>query len=196
MSILLNRVVEELSKLTSIGERSALRLAMHLLKQPVASVDALTNSISNFRKNICYCTKCNNLSDEKLCPICQDSTRDKTLICVVENVKDVLTIESTGMYKGVYHVLGGVISPMLGVSPSNLKIDTLVGNIQQDGVSEVILALNTTIEAETTMFYITRRLKGLDVKVSNIARGIGFGDELDYADEMTLIHAINNRVLL
>lgn len=196
MSLLLNRVVEELSKLTSIGERSAMRLAMHLLKQPVASVDALTLSINDFRKNICYCTKCNNLSDDKLCPICQDNNRDKKLICVVEGVKDVLTIESTRMYNGVYHVLGGVISPMLGISPSNLKIDTLIENIEKDDVEEVILALNTTIEAETTMFYITRRLSDLDVKVSNIARGIGFGDELDYADEMTLIHAINNRVLL
>ena len=194
MSRLLERVVSELSKLPSVGERSALRLSLHLLKQQEHSVTALTTAINDFRTKICYCSQCNNLSDDQICPICMDHRRDRTTICVVENVKDVISIESTGIYNGLYHVLGGVISPMHGVSPSDLKIDTLIENIQRHGVKEVILALNTTIEAETTMFYISRKLREHNVKISNIARGIGFGDELDYTDEITLVHSINNRI--
>lgn len=194
MSLLLDRVVEELSKLPSVGERSALRLALHILKQPKDRIETLVCAIDDFRVNIRYCSCCNNLSDSDLCPICLDIGRDRTTVCVVENIKDVMSIEATQMYNGLYHVLGGVISPMSGVSPSQLKIDLLIENIQNNFVKEVILALNTSIEAETTMFYIMRRLGSIDVKISNISRGIGFGDELDYADEMTIVHAIKNRI--
>lgn len=196
MSILLDRVVDELSKLPAVGQRTALRLALHILKQPAQNISNLTVSIDNFRNNIKYCKRCNNLSDDLICPICSDSRRDKSVVCVVEQVKDVLSIEATGMYNGIYHVLGGVISPMQGISPSDLKIDLLEDNIKNNSVREVILALNTSIEGETTLFYISRRLKDYNVKISNIARGIGFGDELDYADEITLVHAINNRTEL
>ena len=194
MSKLLDRAVEELAKLPGIGERTALRLALHLLRQPAEQVSALSESIDRFRREVKYCKKCNNLSDTDICPICADSSRDKSIICAVEQVKDVLSIEHTGQYKGVYHVLGGVISPMQGIAPSDLKIDLLLENISQGGVQEVILALNTSIEGETTSYYLARKLKDLNVKVSTIARGIGFGDELDYADEITLVHAIHNRL--
>lgn len=194
MSKLLDRAVEELAKLPGIGERTALRLALHLLRQPAEQVSALSESIDRFRREVKYCKKCNNLSDTDICPICADSSRDKSIICVVEQVKDVLSIEHTGQYKGVYHVLGGVISPMQGIAPSDLKIDLLLENISQGGVQEVILALNTSIEGETTSYYLARKLKDLNVRVSTIARGIGFGDELDYADEITLVHAIHNRL--
>ncbi len=196
MSQLLDRVVEELAKLPGVGHRTAMRYALHLLKQPEQGVISLSESISNFRTNIKRCSRCNNLSDTDLCPICQDMSRDSSTICVVENVRDLISIEHTGTYRGRYHILGGVISPMQGVSPSQLKIDLLVENVQRDSVKEVIMALSTTIEAETTMFYITRRLKECDVRVSNIARGIGFGDQLDYADEITLVHALNNRITM
>ena len=194
MSKLLDRAVEELAKLPGIGERTALRLALHLLRQPAEQVSALSESIDRFRREVKYCKKCNNLSDTDICPICADSSRDKSIICVVEQVKDVLSIEHTGQYKGVYHVLGGVISPMQGIAPSDLKIDLLLENISQGGVQEVILALNTSIEGETTSYYLARKLKDLNVRVSTIARGIGFGDELDYADEITLVHAIHTRL--
>ena len=194
MSKLLDRAVEELAKLPGIGERTALRLALHLLRQPAEQVSALSESIDRFRREVKYCKKCNNLSDTDICPICADSSRDKSIICVVEQVKDVLSIEHTGQYKGVYHVLGGVISPMQGIVPSDLKIDLLLENISQGGVQEVILALNTSIEGETTSYYLARKLKDLNVRVSTIARGIGFGDELDHADEITLVHAIHNRL--
>ena len=194
MSKLLDRAVEELAKLPGIGERTALRLALHLLRQPAEQVSALSESIDRFRREVKYCKKCNNLSDTDICPICADSSRDKSIICVVEQVKDVLSIEHTGQYKGVYHVLGGVISPMQGIAPSDPKIDLLLENISQGGVQEVILALNTSIEGETTSYYLARKLKDLNVRVSTIARGIGFGDELDYADEITLVHAIHNRL--
>lgn len=193
MSKLLNRVVEELAKLPSIGDRSALRLALHILSQQPSDVERLTDAISNFRKEVKYCKYCNNLSDTEVCPICSDMTRDRELICVVENVKDVLSIESTGQYKGQYFVLGGVISPMRGVSPSSLKVDVLVENIKRNATKEVILALNTSMEGETTIFYITRKLSPLGVRVSNLARGIGFEDNLEQADELTLMHAINFR---
>lgn len=193
MSKLLNRVVEELAKLPSIGDRSALRLALHILSQQPSDVERLTDAISNFRKDVKYCKYCNNLSDTDICPICGDMSRDRELICVVENVKDVLSIESTGQYKGLYFVLGGVISPMRGISPSSLKVEVLVENIKRNDTKEVILALNTSMEGETTIFYISRKLLPLGIKVSNLARGIGFEDNLEQADELTLMHAINFR---
>lgn len=195
MSKLLEKAVGEFAKLPGIGERTAMRLALHILNQPEMNVDMFASAISGFRKNIKHCSICNNLSDTDICPICSDVTRDRSTICVVEQVKDVISIENTGQYKGVYHVLGGVISPMNGVGPSDLKIDLLSENIARGEIKEVILALNTSIEGETTSFFISRRLEKTGVKISTIARGVGFGDELEYADEITLAHALTNRLL-
>ncbi len=194
MSKLLQDVVGELTKLPGIGKRTALRLSLHILKMESDSVGDMTRSISDFRNKINYCGECNNLSDDPICPICQDSRRDRSTICVVEQVADLLSVENTRQYRGLYHVLGGVISPMQGVGPSDLKIDLLVERVKKEEVKEVILAISTSIEGETTLFYIMNRLKGCEnVKISTIARGIGFGDELEYVDEMTITHALINR---
>lgn len=184
----------ELSKLPGIGRRTSMRLALHLLRLDPYSVEEMTQSISNFRRNIKYCQRCNNLSDDVICPICGDEERDGSTICVVEQVGDLLSIESTRQYKGHYHVLGGVISPMRGVAPSDLKIDLLVDRVARGDVKEVILAISTSVEGETTLFYIMNRLRSFaDLRVTNIARGIGFGDELEYVDELTITHALLNR---
>ena len=196
MSRLLDRAVDELAKLPGVGDRTALRLALHLLRQPADGVDALAAALVDFRRNIKFCRRCNNLSDDELCPICSDVTRDRTTVCVVEQVKDVLSIEHTRSYRGLYHVLGGVISPIQGIGPSDLKINMLVDNVRRGDVKEVILALSTSIEGETTGYYISRQLADTGVKISTIARGIGFGDEIDYADDLTLVHAISNRTVL
>ena len=196
MSKLLNRVVDELGKLPSIGDRSALRLALHILSQQPSDVERLTEAISSFRRDVRYCKYCNNISDSDICPICTDNSRDREIICVVENIKDVISIESTGQYRGLYHVLGGVISPLRGISPSSLKIDLLQENIIRNSTKEVILALNTSVEGETTIFFINRKLTHLNIKVSNLARGIGFEDNLEQADELTLSHAINFRTII
>lgn len=195
MSKLLDDVVGELSRLPGIGRRTALRLSMHMLRMDSGDVARMTHAIDSFRNGIRYCARCNNLSDDDICEICADPTRDRSVICVVEHVGDVLSIENTRQYNGLYHVLGGVISPMQGIAPSDLKIDLLLDNIAAGGVKEVILAISTTVEGETTLFYITRRLERFpDVKVTAIARGIGFGDEIEYADELTIAHAIHNRM--
>ncbi len=197
MSRLLQDVVNELTKLPGIGRRTSMRLALHILKMESFSVAEMTSSISNFRDNIKYCERCNNLSDEAICPICGDAERDSSTICVVEQVGDLLSIEATRQYQGHYHVLGGVISPMRGVAPSDLKIDLLIERIAKGGVKEVILAISTSVEGETTLFYIMNRLRDYPaIRVTNIARGIGFGDELEYVDEMTITHALNNRTSL
>ena len=197
MSRLLDNVCSELQRLPGIGRRTAMRLAMHILKMDTEVVDSMADSIVRFRHDIRHCVSCNNLSDDALCPICSDTRRDRSTICVVEQVGDLLSIENTGQYHGQYHVLGGVISPMQGISPSDLKIDLLLENIQRQGIKEVILAIGTTVEGETTLFYISRRLEQFpDVKVTTIARGIGFGDEIEYADELTIAHAISNRTLI
>ena len=194
MSRLLQDVVGELSKLPGIGRRTALRLAIHILRMERESVAEMTESIDRFRNEVKYCTQCNNLSDEDVCPICADDERDHTTICVVEQVADVLSVENTRQYKGLYHVLGGVISPMQGISPSDLKIDLLTERIARGGVKEVILAISTSVEGETTLFYLMNRLRQLpELKVTSIARGIGFGDELEYVDELTITHALLNR---
>ena len=194
MSKLLQDVVGELSKLPGVGRRTALRLAIHILRMERESVAEKTESIDTFRKDVKYCSECNNLSDEEVCPICLDDERDRTTICVVEQVADVLSIENTHQYKGLYHVLGGVISPMQGISPSDLKIDLLTERIARGGVKEVILAISTSVEGETTLFYLMNRLRQFPgVKVTSIARGIGFGDELEYVDELTITHALRNR---
>ena len=194
MSKLLQDAVAEFSKLPGIGRRTALRLAMHLLKMDVAAVEQMTGSIARFRRDIRHCEVCNNLSDEARCPICQNPERDRSTICVVEQVGDLMSIENTRQYKGLYHVLGGVISPLQGVGPSDLKIDMLIDKVASGTVREVILAISTSVEGETTLFYIMNRLKSFpSVKVSTIARGIGFGDELEYVDELTITHALLNR---
>ena len=194
MSRLLQDVVGELSKLPGIGRRTALRLAIHILRMERESVAEMTESIDRFRNEVKYCTQCNNLSDEDVCPICDDDERDHTTICVVEQVADVLSVENTRQYKGLYHVLGGVISPMQGISPSDLKIDLLTERIARGGVKEVILAISTSVEGETTLFYLMNRLRQFpELKVTSIARGIGFGDDLEYVDELTITHALLNR---
>ncbi len=194
MSKLLHDVVGELSKLPGVGRRTALRLAIHILRMEPESVGEMTRSIDRFRSEVKYCSRCNNLSDEEVCPVCADRERDRSTICVVEQVADVLSIENTHQYKGLYHVLGGVISPMQGIAPSDLKIDLLCDRIAEGGVKEVILAISTSVEGETTLFYLMSRLRRYpDVKVTSIARGIGFGDELEYVDELTITHALMNR---
>ncbi len=213
MSRLLDDVVRELSRLPGIGRRTALRLAMHILRSREDDVAQMIRAVGDFRTGIRYCARCNNLSDNEFCEICSDPTRDRTTICVVEQVGDVLSIEKTGQFRGLYHVLGGVISPMAGIAPSDLKIDLLLDNISgtigrnnsvNDSVSgtndvdikvrEVILAISTTVEGETTLFYILNRLRAYkNLKITTIARGIGFGDEIEYADELTISHAIANR---
>ncbi|MEG0789082.1 MAG: recombination mediator RecR [Alistipes sp.] len=194
MSKLLQDVVSELSKLPGVGRRTALRLAIHLLRMEHSSVAEMTHSMDRFRNDIKYCRYCNNLSDEDICPICANTERDHTTICVVEQVADVLSVENTRQYKGLYHVLGGVISPMQGIAPSDLKIDLLLERIAQGGVQEVILAISTSVEGETTLFYLMSRLRQFPLlKVTSIARGIGFGDELEYVDELTITHALLNR---
>ena len=194
MSKLLDNVCSELQRLPGIGRRTALRLAMHILRMDTESVDSLSEGIARFRHDIRYCVSCNNLSDDALCPICSDTRRDRSTICVVEQVGDLLSIENTGQYHGQYHVLGGVISPMQGIGPSDLKIDLLCDKLLTGEVREVIIAISTSVEGETTLFYLLNRLKAFpDVKVTTIARGIGFGDELEYVDELTITHALLNR---
>lgn len=194
MSKLLDDIVAELSRLPGIGRRTALRLSMHMLRMDGSDVSRMTQAIDRFRTDIKYCSRCNNLSDTDICEICADPSRDRSVVCVVEHVGDVLSIENTRQYNGLYHVLGGVISPMQGIAPSDLRIDLLLDNVAKGEIKEVILALSTTVEGETTLFYITRRLEQFpDIKVSSIARGIGFGDEIEYADELTIAHAIHNR---
>lgn len=194
MSHLLDNVCSELQRLPGIGRRTAMRLAMHILKMDAEVVDSMADSIVRFRHDIRHCVSCNNLSDDALCPICSDTRRDRSTICVVEQVGDLLSIENTGQYHGQYHVLGGVISPMQGIGPSDLKIDLLCDKLLTGEVKEVIIAISTSVEGETTLFYLLNRLKAFpDVKVTTIARGIGFGDELEYVDELTITHALLNR---
>lgn len=194
MSQLLDTLCSELQRLPGIGRRTALRLAMHILKMDVENADSLASSIARFRHDIRYCHSCNNLSDSDLCPICLDMRRDRSTICVVEQVQDLMSIENTGQYRGLYHVLGGVISPMQGIGPSDLKIDLLSDKLLSGEVREVIIAISTSVEGETTLFYLLNRLKAFpDIKVTTIARGIGFGDELEYVDELTITHALKNR---
>ena len=194
MSKLLDNVCSELQRLPGIGRRTALRLAMHILKLEPDVVDSLADSIARFRHDVRYCTSCNNLSDSDICPICADPRRDHSTICVVEQVQDLISIENTGQYQGIYHILGGVISPMQGIGPSDLKIDLLADKLLSGTVREVIIAISTSVEGETTLFYLLNRLKAFpDVRVTTIARGIGFGDELEYVDELTITHALKNR---
>ena len=192
-SVLLERAVGEFSKLPGIGRKTALRLVLHLLKQSESSVDGFADAVSHVRKDIKYCRVCHNISDTEVCPICSDTRRDTTTVCVVENVQDVMAVENTQTYRGLYHVLGGIISPMDGVGPADLEINSLVERVAGGDIKEVILALSSTMEGDTTNFYISRLLKPYQVKVSGIARGISVGNELEYTDEVTLGRSIVNR---
>lgn len=193
-SLLLEKAVGELSKLPGVGRKTALRLALYMLRLPVDEVDNMAEAISRMRHDVKHCRVCHNISDEDVCPICSDKRRDASVICVVENIQDVMAVENTQQYHGLYHVLGGVISPMDGIGPADLEIDSLVERVGQGGVKEVILALGSTMEGDTTNFYISRRLRGLDVRLTVIARGISVGDELQYTDEVTLGRSIVNRI--
>lgn len=192
-SALLEKAVSEFSKLPGIGRKTALRLVLHLLRQPADEVDAFANAMTTVRHEVKSCKVCHNISDTDICPICQDTRRDASTICVVENIQDVLAVENTQQFNGLYHVLGGVISPMDGVGPGDIEIDSLVSRVEQGGVDEVILALSSTMEGDTTNFYISRRLAHTGVRLSVIARGISVGDELVYTDEVTLGRSIVNR---
>ena len=193
-SQLLEKAVTELSKLPGIGRKTALRLALHILRKEPEEARALGESIILMRDNISYCKRCHNISEESTCPVCSDMRRDQTMVCVVENVKDVLTIEATNQYHGLYHVLGGLISPLDGVSPSDLEIDSLVERVEKENIKEVILALSPTMEGDTTNFYIFRKLGTLPVKITMLARGLSVGNELEYTDELTLGKSIQNRI--
>ena len=192
-SQLLEKAVDEFASLPGIGRKSALRLALHLLKQPVENVNRFGNSFIALRNGVKYCSNCNMITDDEMCSVCSDTHRDKSVICVVESIRDFLSIENTGQYNGLYHVLGGIISPMDGIGPADLSIDKLIERVNNQGVSEVILALSTSMEGETTSFFLYKKLSELNVKVSTIARGVGFGDDLEYTDEFTLGKSIENR---
>lgn len=197
-SKLIENAVNEISRLPGIGKKTALRLALHLLKQKESVTEELTDALTALRKDVNYCSSCHNISDAEVCSICASARRDKSIICVVEDIPDVLAIENTAQYNGLYHVLGGVISPIQGIGPDDLKIESLLHRItsadESEKVEEVILALPATMEGDTTSFFITRRLKEFGVKVSTIARGIPIGGELEYTDEITLGRSILTRV--
>ena len=199
-SILLGNAVDQFASLPGIGRKTALRLVLHLLRQSDKDVEAFTDALKTLKSDAHYCRICHTISDQELCPICQSHKRDKHTVCVVENVQDVMSIENTGQYHGLYHVLGGVISPMDGVGPSELEIDSLVTRIETEEIKEVILALPTTMEGDTTNFYIYRRLQNTTLhhstplKISQIARGVAIGNELEYTDEITLGRSIINRI--
>jgi recombination protein RecR len=193
-SKLLEDAVAEFSKLPGVGQKTALRLVLHLLKQDKAEVNKFSNSISKLRNEIQFCQTCHNISDQAICQICSGFKRDRALVCVVEDTRDVMAIENTNQYNGLYHVLGGLISPMDGIGPSDLEIDTLVERLKDNEVKEVIFALSATMEGDTTIFYLNKRLKPYNLTISTIARGIAFGGELEYVDELTLGRSIATRV--
>jgi recombination protein RecR len=193
-SLLLENAVNEFAKLPGIGRKTALRLVLHLLKQNEEDVELFGNTVIRLKKEIKYCQTCHNISDTDVCDICANPTRDESLVCVVENIKDVMSIENTQQFKGLYHVLGGIISPMDGIGPADLEIESLVERVKTGKVKEIILALSPTMEGDTTNFYIFRKIAASDVKITTIARGVSIGDELEYADEVTLGRSILNRV--
>ncbi len=195
-SALLERAVNEFSRLPGIGRKTAMRLVLHLLRQETSVVESFSSALVTLKREVHYCRRCHNISDTELCTLCANPQRDNSLLCVVENVQDVLAVENTQQYRGLYHVLGGVISPMDGVGPSDLQIDSLVERVAEGEVKEVIFALSPTMEGDTTNFYISRKLQGMEVALSVIARGISVGDELEYTDEVTLGRSIVNRTPL
>ena len=192
-SLLLEKAVGEFAKLPGIGRKTALRLVLHLLRQETESVDRFADTLAKMRHEIKRCKVCHNISDSDICPICSNSKRNHKIVCVVEDVQDVMAIENTQQFDGLYHVLGGVISPMDGIGPSDIEIDSLVERVKEEDGEEVIFALSPTMEGDTTNFYISRRLSGIDVKLSVIARGVSVGNELEYTDEVTLGRSILNR---
>jgi len=193
-SKLLENAVYEISQLPGIGKKTALRLALHLLREPTIQTNNLSTSLLKLRGEIMYCKNCHNISDSNLCEICSSSRRDHSIVCVVEDIRDVMAIENTSQFNGIYHVLGGVISPMDGIGPQNLTIDSLIKKAKNGEVNEIIFALSSTMEGDTTNFYIYRQIQDLDISTSTIARGISIGDELQYADEITLGRSIINRI--
>ena len=192
-SVLLERAVGEFAKLPGVGRKTAMRLVLHLLRQEPEAVESFADALTTLKHEAKFCKVCHNISDTETCRICSNPQRDASTVCVVENIRDVMAVEATQQYRGLYHVLGGVISPIDGIGPNDLQIDSLVERIKAGGISEVILALSTTMEGDTTNFYIYRKLEPLGVKLSIIARGIAVGDELEYADEVTLGRSIVNR---
>ena len=193
-SALLENAVNEFAKLPGIGKKTALRLVLHLIKQDAAEVSQFSNIIARMRNEIKFCSRCYNISDKDLCNICSNSMRKQEMICVVETIRDVIAIESTQQFNGVYHVLGGIISPLDGIGPGQLTIDALVERIAKEDIEEIIFALSPTIQGDTTIYYISKKIKDKPVKITSIARGIAFGGELEYADEMTLAKSISNRI--
>lgn len=193
-SLLLENAVNEFAKLPGVGKKTALRLVLHLLRQPEDDVDNFGNTIMQLKHEVHYCKVCHNISDTEICDICANPRRDRSVVCVVENIRDVMSIENTQQYTGLYHVLGGVISPMDGIGPKDLEIESLVERCAHDGIAEVILALPTTMEGDTTNFYIYRKLSAMPVKITTIARGVAIGNELEYTDEVTLGRSIVNRI--
>jgi len=193
-SKILENAVNEISQLPGIGKRTALRLALHILKQPENQIDTLADAIKNLRKTINFCSECYNISDNKICEICLNPSRENGELCVVEDIRDVMAIENTSQFKGRYHVLNGLISPIDGVGPADLKIDSLLERVRGGQIREVIFALSTTMEGDTTIFYINKNLSNFDIKISTIARGIPVGDELEYTDEVTLGRSILKRI--
>ena len=195
-SSLLENAVNEFAKLPGIGKKTALRLVLHLVKQDTAEVSKFSDIISKMRNEIKFCSRCHNISDKERCNICNNPHRQQDMLCVVENIRDVIAIESTQQFNGIYHVLGGIISPLDGIGPEQLMIDALLQRVEKEPVQEIIFALNPNIQGDTTIYYICRKLKTLPVKITTIARGIAFGGELEYADEMTLAKSISNRILV
>ena len=204
-SILLSDAVEQMASLPGVGRKTALRLVLHLLRQSDKDVEAFTGALSKLKQDVKYCQVCHTISDQEICSICQSHSRDKHTVCIVENVQDVMSIENTGQYNGLYHVLGGVISPMDGVGPADIEIDSLVERVKKGDIQEIILALPTTMEGDTTNFYIYKRLQNLSnsqspiantppLKISQIARGVAIGNEIEYTDEITLGRSIVNRI--
>lgn len=193
-SKLINDAVSAFASLPGIGKKTALRLVLHLLREEVQSVDQFGETILKMRHEIKFCSRCHNISDHDICSICANSARKKETVCVVENLRDLFAIENTNQYNGTYHLLGGVISPVDGIGPEHLNIDSLVNRVETDGIAELIMALSPTIEGDTTIFYITKRLAKTEVKITTIARGIAFGGELEYVDDLTLARSIANRL--
>ncbi|HEV8079534.1 MAG TPA: recombination mediator RecR [Chitinophagaceae bacterium] len=193
-SSLLENAVNEFARLPGIGKKTALRLVLHLIKKDISEVKNFSEAIQKMREEIKFCSQCHNIADKELCNICANNSRRKEMICVVENIRDVIAIESTQQYNGLYHVLGGIISPLDGIGPDQLQINTLIERVKAEQNEEIIFALSPNIQGDTTIYYIGKKLKGLPVKITTIARGIAFGGELEYADEMTLARSISNRM--
>lgn len=193
-SPLLENAVNEFARLPGIGKKTALRLVLHLINRQPEESESLSKAIAKLRQDIQFCTRCKNISEESLCGICNNPSRKKDIICVVENIRDVIAVESTQQFNGSYHVLGGIISPLDGVGPDQLEITSLLERIQQENTTELIFALNANIQGDTTIYYIAKKLKASNIKITTIARGIAFGGELEYADEMTLAKSISNRI--